>query len=47
MHLPELNRPVHRNDILVAQQDPGRKDATDRASTQAQEEMNWELVAMV
>lgn len=47
MQPPETNRPVHRSDILAVQWGLGRTDAIDGVSGQAQEERNWEPVAMV
>ena len=47
MELPEKNRPVRRNDILVVRWGLEHYDATGRASVQAPEEMNWAPVAMV
>ena len=41
MHLPEKNRPVHRNGTLAVQQGLGCNDATDRALVQARKETNW------
>lgn len=47
MQLPEKNRPVHRNDILVVPWGLEQYNATGRVSVQAPEEMNWAPVAKV